>query len=88
LARDDEQRHDAAVFHRNFGADARAQIIRRGRSIKSWCAVHAIAVQQRRARQAQRERRFREILRIGSAAEKTERAAGVKFEVVHRLAGG
>src|SRR5262249_40097645 len=52
-ARGSQQRYDAAVFHRDFGADPRGDLefVFLRAAVESWSAVDAVAIQQRHGRE-------------------------------------
>ena len=84
-ARGGEERDDGAVFHRDLGADARAdgEIVFVGAAIKAGRAVHAVAVEEGDGGELGGERGFDQVFGKGRATEKTEGAAGVEFDVRH-----
>ena len=77
-----EQGHHAPILHRDFGADTCAQAVFPGRPEKSRRPADAIAIEERHRRQAEMARGLHDVLGIRGPAQKTERAAGVEFDVV------
>src|SRR5262249_47921925 len=80
---DREERDDAAVLQRDFGADARLELelvfMRAG--IETRCAINPVTIEQRDRSQSGLQARLHQILRQRSAAEKTEGTAGVKIGI-------
>ena len=77
------QWNDAAVFHRDLGADTGAQAGFEGGAEETRRTAEGVAVEERHRRQPVCERGLDERLGSGGTAQKAEGAAGVKFDVAH-----
>jgi len=76
-----EERDDAAVLHRDLGADERADAALAGVRVEAWRGVDAVAVEQGEGGQFEMRRGGSELLGERGAAEETEGARSVELDV-------
>ena len=81
LGGSDQQRIAPAVHASDFRADMRANADFLRGQIKSWCAIEAIAIEQRHGRHAERGAGARQFFGRRSTFEKTESGAGMQFDI-------
>ena len=74
---------ESAILHRQVRADDRTYALLSAGGRKPLRAVNTIAIEQRDSGQSKLRRARGELLRERSAAEKTEGAAGMQFDVGH-----
>jgi hypothetical protein len=82
-ARLDQQRQDGAVVEGQLGADDRADAGFAGGGEKTRGTVDAVAIAEGERGHFEFRAALGELRRRGSAAQEAERAAGMKFDVVH-----
>jgi hypothetical protein len=76
-----EEGDDGAVVHGEFGADAGAEAVFAGGAVEAGGAVNAVAVEEGEGGQGEARGLAGEVFGLRGAAEKTESAAGVEFDV-------